>query len=409
VNQVASRSPSSTSDPRLASSSVRAGHGTNVQLKRALRETSGFAAQSELLSPVQMLPAFGLMSGLRAGVAGGAGAGQGEATERGEQDTAKENTQDAASDKVAEAARPEDAGAAAATPDMPRDFGQESVLATWIGEFNKSLAKRVVRGKNPKLDQLKRRGWADDNGLSLDLLKEAAKTWEAPGRKKAKTNGQDAGEQAAPAPVTTAKVLAMLASVPSLLNKVISADYPAKCLQFSEKMMVEIGAKRADGSDRDREKRSARAGPLTARYRGKPTKELPKDLPPGYQICVLSRPDWQFTEVGNHWFISAGDGLYLDNHGVHTGGGITSLLIGTTGDQWASRVVDNNSGLRKRMGEKFVQENPRFRQYEKVAGEPEEQQARVAIKAFVKATPAYHPQIWVVEPTKSNEAGSGEG
>ncbi len=323
---------------------------------------------------------------------------------------------------------------------MPKDFTQEGVLSTWIAQFNLSLAKRAdAKGRNPKLAKLQAQGWADATGLNLDLLKAAAAVWVSP-RDRKKGGAPEVSEPGAakdaPAPVTTAKVLAMLSSSNFLLRGVIDKDYPGKCLQFSEKLMVELGAKRADGS-KDREKRKAKPGPLTAKMRNKPLlvvkDALGNDLPPGYQICIVSRPDWGFTEVGNHWFISAGDGYYVDNTGgVLNARGMTENLRKTTAEQWAARVVDKDFGtgyarIRTEMAAKFLDANPQFRPYSKAGRTLAEKQKDrkvkrdgrtvreanpdykdataleaegfAAIKSFVVASEDYLPRVWLVEPT----------
>ena len=420
---------------RPPTSAPTAGSNQQLQLKQSVRAAQGFEAQSALLEPVQMFGG-GFFGGFGAGLdkkktdgaTGPVGAADKTALDGDSKQGAEAKkdgpataaTQDAAASKKDEPAGP--------LPDMPRDFGAAGVLRTWIGEFNKSLMKRVAAGKVSLLKKLKDKGWADDNGLSYELLAAAAaqEPTTAPSGKKADGNEVPQGE--APAPVTNARILAMMAKNNAILNKVITPEYQGLCMQFSEKMLKEMGAKRVDGTTN--EKRSGAKGPLTALYRDKPIKELPKELPAGYQICATSRPDWGFTEVGNHWFISAGEGFYIDNTGgVHTGQGMTDYLIGTTADQWGSRVVDQKqNSLRTQMGAKFVGANPDFAAYSAVgrtaaekkakkgnAPNPERKDASATeteglakIKAFVKSKAStYAPRIWIVEPTTKVESSGG--
>ena len=388
-------------EPKAGENAPRAG-GEGARLRQAARHTDGFDAQEALFQPPS------------------APTKRSNGTE----------APDAAVSNVPE-------------PDLPRDFTNEGVLGTWIAQFNESLAKQTdKKGRNPKLTKLKGLGWADANGLNLDLLKAAAASWEprqTRARKKPKGGESDGADKGAPPPATTAKVLAMLAESNAVLRKVIDKDYPGKCLEFSEKMLVELGAKRADGST-DREKKTAKAGPLTAQYRGKNVKDLPRDLPPGYQIGITSMPEWGFTEVGNHWFVSAGDGFYADNTGgIFTGAGMTANLRKAAAEQWAARVVDKDFGgtyakIRAEMGTKFVAANPQFREYSKSGRTLVEKQKELkvkrdgkqvreanpdhkdttaleaegfaAIKAFVLGNATYHPRIWLVEPTTKVDQGT---
>ena len=295
-------------------------------------------------------------------------------------DTAK----DAAETKV-EAAK-EVPDAKAPVPPMPDDFGSESVLRTWIGEFNKSLMNRPAK----RLADLKAKGLADDNGLSYELL--AAAAAKEPVKK----------GTGAPEPIANARILEMMAkNAGRLLFNVITPDYQGKCMQFTQQMLEEMGARRADKSDGDQEKRRAAMGPLTAKYRGEPVAALKNEVPAGVQICVTSMPEWGFTEVGNHWFISAGDGYYLDNTmGVTNGAGMTASLIKTTGNQWAARVLGKGlQGLREKMQIRFTDTNPDFKKYVAAAGTELETEGSQKIKDFVTGRKEYHPKIWLVEPT----------
>lgn len=393
------------------------GRGEGGQLRQAARHTEGFEAQEALFRP----PRSSDM---------GASGGPSKVQEPREADSKGRTLEPAAERQVADV--PE--------PALPRDFTSEGVLVTWIAQFNEALAKRADRaGRNPKLARLKTLGWADGTGLNLDLLRAAAANWKpkTAGKGKKSTSDSDPKAEAqAPPPVTTARVLGMLAESNGVLRGVIDKDYPGECLQFSEKMLVELGAKRVDGST-DQEKKTAKAGPLTARYRGKNVKDLPRDLPAGYQIGIVSMPEWGFTEVGNHWFVSAGDGFFADNTGgIFTGAGMTSNLRKAAAEQWAARVVDKDfSGtyakIRAEMAKKFVGNNPQFGKYAKSGRTLNEKQTevkvkrdgktvreanpdykgttaleaegRAAIKAFVLGNSTYHPRIWIVEPTTSTK------
>lgn len=403
----AKSAPAGTSPPEAE----HAGEGAS--LRSAARSTEGFEAQEALFRPLRSNESGdrGLRPAVPTSKEGGAGA----------------RTRD-------QAAPPP--GRDVPEPELPRDFTSEGVLVTWIAQFNQALARRADRaGRNPKLARLVAMGWADGKGLSLDLLRTAAASWKPKAARKGKASTSDSGPQSkasAPPAVTTARVLGMLAESNGVLRGVIDKDYPGKCLQFSEKMLVELGAKRADGST-DREKKTAKEGPLTARYRGKNVKDLPMDLPAGYQICIVSMPEWGFTEVGNHWFVSAGDGFFADNTGgIFTGAGMTSNLRKAAAEQWAARVVDKDfaggyAKIRAAMAKKFVENNPQFGKYAKSGRTIDQKQSevkvkrdgktvretnpnhksttaleaegRAAIKAFVLGNATYHPRIWVVEPT----------
>jgi|GEM_PF-1551940 len=333
-------------------------------------------------------------------------------------------------EQVLAPAAPEAQGAPVVEPVMPNDFTNEGVLSTWVTQFNLALMKQTVKGKNPKLAKLKGMGWADASGLNLEMLKAAAASWEPKAPKKKKASKDAPVPEVAATPVTTAKVLGMLAASNGIFRGVIGKDYAGKCLQFSDKMVKEMGAQRADGSDSMGEKRGTKAGALSGKYRGKHLKELPNDLPAGYQICIVSMPEWGFTEVGNHWFISAGDGFYVDNTGgVFTGAAMTSNLRNTTAEQWAGRVVDKEFGshkkIRAEMGETFLRANDGFRRFSKNGRTLNEKKKTVggknnspaemnpgyknasaletegfnAIKSFVLGNATYHPRIWLVEPT----------
>ena len=408
------RTPTQGAAPKEASS----GAGREVQLKRAVRETEGYAAQSALLSPVQMFSPFG-------GLGGWGKKTEGEGTK---------TDAPAAKLEAGAAAKVEDASPAGPPPALPDEFGQESVLRTWIAQFNEHLSScatpvKAKKGEpapakgameNKKLDQIIALGWGNANGLDYDML--AAKAQEA-----------EAANGAAPSgPLLTSKILAMISNA-RVLRGVFDAAYRAKCLQFSQKMVESMGAKRADGS-KDQEKRSGAKGPLTAEHRGKSMKELPKNLPAGYQMCIVSKPEWGFTEVGNHWFISAGNGYYLDNTGgVLNGPQMTANLVNTTGDQWASRVIEpEQNSIRTKMGARFVKEHPDFQKYhgqsraahekkktvkvkengkrvekDNEAYRPETEAETVGkqkIKDFVVATADYHPRVWLIEPTTKADA-----
>ena len=393
VQQSASRSPTTSSAAR------------HVQLKKSVRGAEGYEAQAALLSPVQML--FGLPA------MGWFGAGGTKKDGEGRQPPAADKRAAPSEQGLADAA----ADDGAAVPEMPREFGSESVLRVWIGEFNKSLAKR---GQS-KLDALIAKGWADANGLSYELL--AAAAAKEPEDADPAQKDPAAGQQGAPSgPLLNVRILKMLSRGNGALFNVITPDYAGKCMQFSEKLMKEMGAKRADGTTNEKRDANGKVTALTATCRGKRIKELPKDLPAGYQICVTSRPDWGFTEVGNHWFISAGGGYYLDNvMGVTNGQQLEDSLIKATGDQWGRRVVDKGlSGLRAKMGQQFTDANPSFREYKdsgrakaeqdkkvKGAANPEykdasakETEGLAAVKQFVIANRGvYAPKIWIVEPT----------
>lgn len=313
-------------------------------------------------------------------------------------------------------------------PELPANFSVESVLRTWIAEFNKSLLKRheseSARRKTAKaLRDLKELGWADDGGLSYDLLAEAASKEPplTPGGPRAHPQAKE------PDSMRNIAIVKMMASRKGTpLNKLIELDYAGKCLQFSAKMMKEMGAKRADGSGARDEKKGDRAkiGAATAKYRGWRLEELGDALPAGYQICVTSKPEWGFTEVGNHWFISAGGGLYLDNAmGVVDAAGLTRSLKGTTAAQWASRVLEDPalgggySTIRENVAKLFIASNHQFRPHldlrpkQKSVPDPTKiEAARRQIVAFVNSKPEYLPKVWLVEPTSkvdSSDSKSG--
>jgi len=318
-------------------------------------------------------------------------------------------------------------------PPMPLVFDQESVLATWIALFNTSLHGSPL--KVSKLRQLTGVNWADADGLSLAKLKAAAANWQAPagGTQGVGAAGGQAGLAGATPPgAETTRILMMMASSNHLFRKVFDTGYYEKCLQFSVQFMKDLGAKRADGSDADGEKRKSATGPLTTAYRGEPLSALPTTLPAGYQICIVSRPDWGFTEVGNHWFLSAGGGYFLDGtSGVFNAEGMTQNLVKATAAQWARRVMDKDrNALRIKMADKFLAEDEKtrkFQQYLSVGrrdtqkeertktktngrwaegSNPEfmppsakEADGKAAIEDFVKRDDLYHPKIWLVEPT----------
>lgn len=392
--------------------------GREVQLKRTVRETEGYAAQSALLSPVQMFAPFG-------GIGGWGGKAEGGG--------AKANSTPASKNEQGAAAK-DDASPAGPPPALPDEFGQESVLRTWIAQFNEHLKSCVtpVKAKkgepapakgateNKKLTEIIALGWGNANGLDYDML--AAKAREAEVAKGGAPTG----------PVLTSKILAMVSNA-RVLRGVFDAKYSAKCLQFSVKMVESMGAKRADGS-KDQEKRGGAKGPLTAAHRFKSMRELPPDLPAGYQMCIVSMPEWGFTEVGNHWFISAGGGYYLDNTGgVLNGPQMTANLVNTTGDQWASRVIEpDQKGIRAAMGDRFVKKHEEFRKYYGKARAAHEKKEKIKVKEngkrvekdneayrpateaetvgkqkikdFVIATKEYHPRVWLIEPTTKADA-----
>ncbi len=396
--------------------------GRQTQLKRDVRATEGYAAQSAMMQPpVQMM--MGGLAGL-AWLGGGGGgkklgAGAKPLADAAAKTDAAPPTNQAPATMTDEATNERSEATQVAPVTMPTDFSQEGVLRTWIGELNVALARRIAAKGNAgekKLKALVDEGWADNNGMSYELLAAKAATLNVGA-------GQpEQGEANAPASVTTAQILALLAKKNTLLLGIIMPDYANKCMQFSEKLMGNMGAKRVDGTTS--EKRSGAKGPLTATYRNRPLKDLPATLPAGYQICILSRPDWEFTEVGNHWFISAGNGYYLDNvMGITNAAGMIGSLIKATGDQWASRVFDTDTkGLRKEMATKFTDANPTFKRYlgqgrsakeqkgkaetnpDFKAASPLEAEGRAAIKQFVKANADYHPKIWLVEPTTKADA-----
>jgi len=314
-------------------------------------------------------------------------------------------------------------------PPLPTELGQEAVLAAWIARFNQSLMNSAR--KRQVVRQITAKGWGDASGLSLVRLKTAVVTWQsaATDQPAAAAAGQNT---APPAPVTTSRILGMLAEGKStLLNVVTDANYHNKCLQFSRDLLKDLGAKRADGSDSMDEKTETHAttpaqkdaltqsSPLTAQFRNHPLAELGNQIPAGYQISVTSMPDWGFTEVGNHWFMSAGDGMYLDGvNGVSDGAALVGSLKSTTGDQWASRVVDSNlSGVRARMKKKFIGAFGRYAKYRGASAEGPAndaefadandriQKGKAAISGFVRGNADLLPRVWTVEPTAT---GGGE-
>jgi hypothetical protein len=281
--------------------------------------------------------------------------------------------------------------------------------------------------KKKFVDRLKARSWGDESGMKYELLAAAAAKEPVPAQP-GKTSGPAApapGEAAVlPGPVLNARILGMLSEDHGALLGGIQG-YTGKCLQFSAKLMKELGAKRADGTGSEDEKRLSPKGPLTALYRGKRLKEVPKELPAGYQICLVSRPEWGFTEVGNHWFVSAGEGYYLDDvMGVTNAAQMEGSLLKTTADQWAQRVVGKSkpNSLREKMGERFAEAHPSVKQYQGVGRsahetkktlangqanpelkEPDaaETAGGAAVKTIVNGQPGvYAPRVWVVEPTK---------
>lgn len=395
-------------------------------LKRSVRATEGYDAQAALLAP-------GAFWQRGFGIFGTADAKKGGGGSKADEQKVDANDKDAdRRDQRREGPAHEGAAAKEANPlppDLPRDFGSESVLRTWIGLFNNSIMGMKPTARAKWVDKLKKRGWGDDSGLNYELLAQAAAKEPAPAPKRgAKTAPPPQEAQVAvPGPVSNARILAMLSKGnQGLLNGI--EGYSALCLQFSVKMMEEIGAKRADGSDAMGEKRGSPKGSLTPLYRGKPLTALPKNLPAGFQICVVSRPEWGFTEVGNHWFISAGDGFYLDNvMGVTTASQMVASLKRTTAAQWLSRVIDpvQKNELRNAMGEKFAKTHglERFRKKGRKANEKKEKlgkaanpdykaasQDELAGVAAVQAVLAsnedtYRPRIWVVEPTTRADGG----
>jgi hypothetical protein len=313
-----------------------------------------------------------------------------------------------------------------APPELPANFSVETVLRAWIAEFNKSLLKQRKPGaaqrKTAKaLRDLKELGWADDGGLSYDRLAEAAS--KEPPLTPAGPKAYPQSKQ--PDSMRNIAIVKMMASKKGTpLNKVIELDYVGKCLQFSEQMMRGMGAKRADGSGARDEKKGDRAkvGAATAKYRSWRIEELGDALPAGYQICVTSKPEWGFTEVGNHWFVSAGGGLYLDNAmGVVDAAGLTRSLKDTTAKQWASRVLEDPalgggySTIRGKVAELFIAANPQFRSDKDLRPSPtytpdpaKIDAARSEIVAFVKSKPEYLPKVWLVEPTSKVESSGSK-
>lgn len=418
--------PRTEGAPRGATTGTPTPGSGQSPLKRSVRATEGYDAQAALLEPgafwQQGFGIFGSAGAQKGGAENPSGGRKVETTEK--QSDHKGQSREAATHEgaVSKEANP-------LPPDLPRDFGSESVLRTWIGLFNSSIMGMKPPARTKWVDKLKKKGWGDDGGLNYELLALAAAKEPAPAPKreaKAAPPPQEA-QVALPGPVSNARILAMLSKGnQGLLNGI--EGYSALCLQFSVKMMEEIGAKRADGSDAMGEKRGSPKGSLTPLFRGKPLSALPKNLPAGYQICVVSRPEWGFTEVGNHWFISAGDGFYLDNvMGVTTASQMVASLKRTTAAQWVSRVIDpvQKNELRNAMGEKFAKTHglERFRKRGRKANEKKEKlgkaanpdykaasQDEVAGVAAVQAVlasneDAYKPRIWVVEPTTRADGG----
>jgi len=443
MSEVQTRAQRDGAVQRSTASMPVAGSERRVQLKRSVRATEGYDAQSALLEPVQMFGGgwgfFGFGDDKKAGgddkkadaADKKADAADKKADAADKKADAADKKADAADKKGGEPAHQgaEAKGTIALPADLPKDFGSESVLRTWIGLFNTSLMKMKETKKAKWIEKLKKKEWGDEGGLNYDLLAAAAAKEPAPAAKKGAkgTPPPRQAQVAQPGPVSNARILAMLSKGNgSLFNGI--EGYSALCLQFSVKMMEEMGAKRADGSRSMGEQHGSAKGTLTPLYRGLRLKELPPGLPAGYQICLVSRPDWGFTEVGNHWFISAGDGYYLDNvMGVTNGQQMEDSLIGTTGDQWGRRVVDKGlSGTRKAMGQKFVAAHPQFKEHEASGRTKAEQQkkkgradnpdykdasasevqALAQIKQFVKDNRrTYAPRVWVVEPTTKVSGG----
>jgi hypothetical protein len=333
---------SSTSLPARSSS-------RGPSLRDAVRGTDGYAAQSALLAPqpVQRRARGGPASASPAAQP----AGQSDIMSGAEdpqmslEDPARLTD---ASPQAQEAAPPQPE-----PPPIPEAaFEQEGVLKAWIRLFNASLlgqAKKTygtkkratTTKKHDKIQSIIAKGWGTDTGLDFDLLKaKAAEDSKVP---------LDS--------VTAAHVLKMLSkNGGAVFNDVIKKDYVGQCLQFSQTMMDEMGAKRADGTKSDSSKGDRKPDALTAAYRGKNIWELPIGLPPGCQIAVTSRPDWGFTEVGNHWFMSGGGGIFLDNTGgVFTGQKLSDWLCGTMATQWADRLTGPKNAKELKLAKQFVE------------------------------------------------------
>jgi len=411
------------------------GTGQQNQLKRSARETEGYEAQAALFAPGQMLLKKGIV-GFAGAMPGGASTKAGEA---GRQSGAGQNKVDAGHEKAErleksgverQQQRAVSKGTIPLPTGLPDDFGSASVLRTWIGLFNTSILNMKEPGKKQWVDKLKQKGWGDDGGLHYELLAVAASKEPPPTMKRGAKSAPPPREAQVvqPGPVSNALILRMLSKGNGgLLNGI--EGYSEKCLQFSVKMMEEMGAKRADGSGGMSEKRLAAEGPLTALYRDKPLSALPSDLPAGYQICIVSRPDWGFTEVGNHWFISAGDGFFLDNvMGVTTASQMLASLWKTTKAQWVSRVIDpvHKTEVRSDMSKRFAMTHglEKFRKKGRKSNEQREKLGKVdnpdykaasqdelegvaAVNAVLASNEdTYKPRIWLVEPT--TRAGGGQ-
>lgn len=301
------------------------------------------------------------------------------------------------------AAESEKEEARADTRAMPDVFGSEVVLEAWVANLNRALRESKNRGK---LATFKARGWANDEGLQVELLKDAAARWESRAEAKAKRKKKGKAAEAAVAPPPTdlmARVFQMMTEVGGLRG-LLTDGYRGKCWQFSNKMVGDLGAERTDGKTRS-EHRDVGMDHL----RGKRITELPSDLPAGYQIGVTSRPEWPFSEVGNHWFVSLGKGFFADQTvGITDGAGMTSNLKRTTAEQWAGRVLGPHRARkadRAAAQARFLAENPQFESYRdlgKNGADPARvEAARAEIIAFVKGRwDRYQPRIWAVARTQ---------
>lgn len=295
-----------------------------------------------------------------------------------------------------------EASTSEAPASMPDVFGSEVVLETWVANLNRALRESKNRGK---LATFKARGWANDEGLQVELLKDAAARWESRAEKKArrKKKGKEAEVEAAPPSDLMARVFQMMTEVGGLRG-LLTDGYRGKCWQFSNKMVGDLGAERSDGKTRSEHRDVA-----MDHLRGKRIAELPADLPAGYQIGVTSRPEWPFSEVGNHWFVSLGKGFFADQTvGITDGAGMTANLKRTTAEQWAGRVLGPHRARkadRVAAQGRFLAENPRFEAYRdlgKSGADPAAvEAARAEIIAFVKARwDRYQPRIWAVARTQ---------
>lgn len=423
---------------------------SHAKTKDDLKKMDGYAQQSAALSPDK---AHGGWLGDFFGLKSGAGKGQDQAadkkadprsvvdpswpwpwpgaakkpngpTEVGIQAGTHRN--EASMKDVGRAAEARDEASVELPPDLPNDFGSESALRAWIGEFNRSLEGMSTTTRARFVAKLKTKKWGGESGMTYELLAAAAMAEPAPveSGKKGAAGAPLAGEAPAlPGPVLNARILAMLSRDNAALFGGIQG-YSGLCLQFSAKLMEKLGAKRLDGTSAKDEKIRSPEGPLTGRYRNWRVKQLPENLPAGYQVCVVSRPDWGFTEVGNHWFISAGHGYYLDDvMGVTNGTQMEASLINTTADQWAQRVVGKNTpgSVRDKMGARFAQEHSAVSDHRRVGRSPNESKKKLtggrdnpefkeadaaetagaaAVKAIVNAQrDVYAPRVWIVEPT----------